>query len=132
VLIGLDGVRPARVELAAGQTLSWRSVAPGAVRVSFDAQVARSLLCTHLVNFALEEGRLRSAPLESGDVASFCELAPGRYRYRVEGAEPAADPAAPAEPVEGEIVVRGRQVGAARDPRAAPPPAALTPAGARA
>jgi len=111
VLIGAGGVQPARVELVAGQTLSWHSAAPGGVRVSFDAGVARSLLCTHLVNFSLEEGRLRSGLLENGDVASFCELAPGRYRYRIEPTGPADDPQAPADPVEGEIVVRGRPLG---------------------
>jgi len=113
VLITESGVQPPRVDLVAGQTLSWRSAALRGVRISFDAEVARSLLCTHLVHFSLEEGRLRSGLLEKGDVASFCELAPGRYGYRVESAEPTANPLSLAEPVEGEIVVRGRQVGAA-------------------
>jgi hypothetical protein len=101
VVVSERGVEPARVELVAGERLAWRSASSSRVRIAFDAAVARSTVCTHVVNFALERDRLRSAWLEPGDVASFCQLRPGTYAYAVErDGTPAAS---------GEIVVRARE-----------------------
>ena len=62
-----------------------------------------------IVSFGLEEGRLVSAYLRSGDVATLCELAPGTYRYRLETARDAVARPPLSERPRGEIVVRPRQ-----------------------
>lgn len=95
-----DGaLAPRRLEVAAGERVGWRSEASGRVRIALDAAVARAMVCTRIVNFAIDGERLRSAWLEPGDVASFCELAPGTYAYAVEREGGSARE-------EGEIVVR--------------------------
>ena len=35
------------------------------------------------MNFTLKEDELRSATLHAGEFASFCQLKPGRYNYKV-------------------------------------------------
>ncbi|HXV37405.1 MAG TPA: hypothetical protein VEC18_09655 [Myxococcota bacterium] len=106
VLITADSLSPASIELEPGQLVAWISYAPGPSTVVFEREVARSMVCHKRVNFEFERGELRSAPIEAGEFASFCELAPGRYRYRVERSAPseAARAEAP-EPLAGEIVV---------------------------
>ena len=42
------------------------------------------MICHSRVNFTFEEGELRSAPINAGEFASFCQLKPGNYRYKVE------------------------------------------------
>lgn len=79
-----EALRPRRVEIREGQKVAWQSASTMPVRISFARDVARSMHCTELVNFSLDEERLRSQLLHAGDVASLCELAPGTYRYRVE------------------------------------------------
>jgi hypothetical protein len=106
VLITAESLSPASIELEPGQLVAWISYAPGRSTVVFEREVARSMVCHKRVNFEFESGELRSAPIEAGEFASFCELAPGRYRYRVERSVPseAARAEAP-EPLMGEIVV---------------------------
>lgn len=83
VLITDDRLSPRRVTVEPGQQLVWVSYAGGLLRITFEREVAKSMVCHSLVNFHLEEDELRSGLLQTGDVASFCELAPGSYRYRV-------------------------------------------------
>jgi hypothetical protein len=84
IVIAEDGVAPAHLELQAGEPLAWRSTVAVPLRIAFDRGVAQNMVCTHIVNFALEGGSLRSQWLQPGDVASFCDLAPGRYAYTIE------------------------------------------------
>jgi hypothetical protein len=35
------------------------------------------------VNFSLKDDELRSATIHAGEFASFCQLKPGRYNYKV-------------------------------------------------
>ena len=49
----------------------------------FERETARSMVCHSLVNFSIIEDEIRSAPIRPGEFASFCELKPGRYRYKV-------------------------------------------------
>jgi hypothetical protein len=101
-----DGaVRPKRAVLGSGQRVAWVSYA-GSVRIVFDAEVARSMLCDSLVNFSLDEGRLRSGLLQPGDVARFCELEPGVYHYRVERDEHARSRSQLSNRIEGWLVVQ--------------------------
>jgi hypothetical protein len=100
IVIAEDGVSPARIEIQAGERLAWRSNVTEPLRIAFDRGVAQSLICTHIVNFALEGPQLRSAWIQPGDVASFCDLAPGHYAYVVERAG--------AAPARGEVLIRAR------------------------
>lgn len=84
IVIAETGVTPARIEIQAGDRVAWRSNVAEPLRIAFDRGVASSMVCTHIVNFALEGGSLRSQWLQPGDVASFCDLAPGRYAYTIE------------------------------------------------
>ena len=49
----------------------------------FEREVARAMVCHSLVNFSIKDDELRSAPIHAGEFASFCQLKPGRYRYKV-------------------------------------------------
>lgn len=89
ILVTDDRVSPRRARIGPGQTVVWRSMARQGSRIVFEREVARSMICNSLVNFELDGDSLRSAPLQTGDTSSFCRLAPGRYRYRVERNGPA-------------------------------------------
>ena len=53
-------------------------VVPGTVQAA-----PRDMICHSLVNFSIVEDELKSAPIQPGEFASFCELKPGRYTYMV-------------------------------------------------
>ncbi len=103
-----DGITPRRIEIDAGQKIAWQHAGSVEQRISFEPGTARALHCSEIVSFGLEEGRLVSGFLRSGDVASLCELAPGTYRYRVESARDAIARPQLSERPRGEIVVRPR------------------------
>lgn len=84
VLLTDDRLHPRLVRLEPGESVTWLSYAQQPSRISFSRDVARSMVCRAVVNFQVDESRLRSGPLVAGDSASFCELAPGTYRYRIE------------------------------------------------
>ncbi len=84
VLLTDDRLHPRLVRLEPGESVTWLSYAQQPSRISFSREVARSMVCRAVVNFQVDESRLRSGPLSAGDSASFCELAPGTYRYRIE------------------------------------------------
>ena len=83
ILIMEDGVDPKTLELEQGQLVVWISYSRDPSVVVFDREVARHMVCHSLVNFALRDGELRSDPIDPGEFASFCELKPGKYDYRV-------------------------------------------------
>ena len=103
-----DGIAPRRIEIDAGQKVAWQHAGSIEQRISFDPGTARALHCTEIVSFGLEDGRLVSGFLRSGDMATLCELAPGTYRYRVEAARDAVARPQLSERPRGEIVVRPR------------------------
>jgi hypothetical protein len=105
ILVTDDRVSPRRAVLRRGQRAEWASRAGHALRIVFDAEVARSMVCDGLVHFSLDGSELRSGQLPPGETARFCELAPGVYPYHVELAAPAGGEAAlPGRP-EGVLVV---------------------------
>jgi hypothetical protein len=108
VTIADASLQPRRIELDVGERVAWESRAPEGMRISFGAEVARAMVCTSLVNFSIEDGRLRSGMLRPGDRASFCHLGPGRYRYRVERSSDSDRRMPLGQRIEGEIVVRQR------------------------
>jgi hypothetical protein len=106
VLITADSLNPAAVRLRPGQLIAWISYSPGVSTLVFEREVARSMICHSRVNFAFEQGELRSAPIRAGEFASFCQLAPGRYRYKVVRTGAHASFGVDAkESLEGEIIV---------------------------
>jgi plastocyanin len=106
VLITADSLNPATVNLDPGQLIAWISYSPTKATVVFERDVAKSMICHSRVNFAFEEGELRSAPINAGEFASFCELKPGSYRYKIERSKASGLAGADAgQMLEGEIVV---------------------------
>jgi hypothetical protein len=106
VLITDNSLNPSLVTLDEGQLVAWISYAPVPSVVVFEREVARSMICHSLVNFSIKEDELRSAPIHAGEFASFCQLKPGRYRYKVVRPSPGGQTAInAARRLEGEIIV---------------------------
>jgi hypothetical protein len=105
VLITDNGLNPRLATLDEGQLVAWISYSQAPSTVVFEREVARSMICHSLVNFSLKEDELRSAPIHAGEFASFCQLKPGRYRYKIlrEALPPNGSDAA--RRLEGEIIV---------------------------
>jgi hypothetical protein len=104
VLITDQALNPRLVTLTEGQLVAWNSYSSVPSVVVFEREVARSMICHSLVNFSIVDDELRSAPIHAGEFASFCQLKPGRYKYKV------VRPSAPEHRdarrrLEGEIVV---------------------------
>ncbi len=105
VLITDQSLSPNRVFLDKGQLVAWVSYAPQPSVIVFEREVARDMICHSLVNFTIKEDELRSAPIHAGEFASFCQLKPGRYRYKVTRPEPIGDARVSTRTIEGEIIV---------------------------
>ncbi len=106
VLITDQELRPNRVFLDKGQLVAWVSYAPQPSVIVFEREVARDMICHSLVNFSIKEDELRSAPIHAGEFASFCQLKPGRYRYKVVRPDPGQSGGGSRKRVEGEIIVK--------------------------
>jgi hypothetical protein len=104
VLILDQSLDPRLVNLEEGQLVAWISYSPQASTVVFEREVARNMICHSLVNFSIKDDELRSAPIHAGEFASFCQLKPGRYRYKVVRVDP-ADHVEGSRRLEGEIIV---------------------------
>ena len=100
-----NGLNPRLATLDEGQLVAWISYSQQPSTVVFEREVARSMICHSLVNFSIQEDELRSAPINAGEFASFCQLKPGRYKYKIlrEGLVPDGSDAA--HVLEGEIIV---------------------------
>ena len=83
VLITDDSISPRSVKLKEGQLVAWISYSANPATIVFEREVARNMICHSLVNFSIVEDELKSAPIHPGEFASFCELKPGRYTYKV-------------------------------------------------
>ena len=106
VLITADSLNPTTVNLDPGQLIAWISYSPSKSTVVFERSVAKSMICHSRVNFSFEEGELRSAPINAGEFASFCQLKPGSYGYKVVRSKASEQPGADAgRMLEGEIIV---------------------------
>lgn len=106
VIITDDSLQPRLITLDEGQLVAWISYSKAASTVVFEREVARFMICHSLVNFSIVEDELRSAEIHTGEFASFCELKPGRYRYKVVRKNPKhAGAGGAAHRLEGEIIV---------------------------
>lgn len=105
VLITDQALNPRLVKLKGDEVVAWLSYSTQPTAVVFEREVAKDMTCHHLVNFKLEEDELRSSLMHAGDFASFCELKPGRYRYKVVRPNPGQNTRSAATRLEGEIIV---------------------------
>lgn len=105
VLIKDNEINPRLVTLDEGQLLAWISYSPVPSVIVFEREVARNMICHSLVNFSIVDDELRSAPLNAGEFASFCQLKPGRYKYRVVRPDRGGAGTDTARRLEGEIIV---------------------------
>ena len=104
VLITDQALNPRLVTLDEGQLVAWISYSPSPSTVVFEREVARNMICHSLVNFTIKDDELRSAPIHAGEFASFCQLKPGRYKYKIVREHP-KDHVEGARRLEGEIIV---------------------------
>ena len=105
VLITDSSLNPRLVTLNEEQLVAWISYSAAPSVIIFEREVARSMVCHSLVNFSIQEDELRSAPIHAGEFASFCELKPGRYRYKVTRPTPLPGALEAVRRLEGEIIV---------------------------
>ncbi len=106
VLITDHALNPRLATLDEGQLVAWISYSPTPSVIVFEREVARDMICHSLVNFSIKDDELRSAPIHAGEFASFCQLKPGRYKYKVVRPEDHAGGRADASKrLEGEIIV---------------------------
>ena len=105
VLITENSLSPRLVTLEEGQLVAWISYSPVPSVVVFEREVARSMICHSLVNFSIKEDELRSAPIHAGEFASFCQLKPGRYRYKILRPDAGQKTIDAQSRLEGEIIV---------------------------
>jgi hypothetical protein len=105
VVIMDHSLNPRLVRLKEGQIVAWMSYSGVPSVVVFEREVARSMICHSLVNFTIKDDELRSAPIHVGEFASFCQLKPGRYKYKVVRPNPGESAGAAASRLDGEIIV---------------------------
>ncbi|HXK22285.1 MAG TPA: hypothetical protein VMS55_06355 [Myxococcota bacterium] len=105
VLITDNALNPRLATLNEGELIAWISYSGAPSVVVFEREVARSMVCHSLVNFSIQDDELKSAPIHAGEFASFCQLKPGRYTYKVIRPDPLKAGQDAARKLEGEIVV---------------------------
>jgi hypothetical protein len=109
VLITDHALNPRLVQLDAGQLVAWISYSGWPSTVVFERETAKNMICHSLVNFQIKDDEIRSQPIHAGEFASFCQLKPGRYTYRVVRTGTPATGKAPSKHLEGEIIVAGEK-----------------------
>lgn len=105
VLITDQALNPRLVTLSEGQLVAWISYSAAPSVVVFEREIARAMVCHSLVNFSIVDDELKSAPIQAGEFASFCQLKPGRYKYKIVRTAPPEGALDAARKLEGEIVV---------------------------
>lgn len=106
VLITDQAISPRLVKLSGDQVVAWLSYSSQPSAVVFEREVAKNMTCRQLVNFKLEEDELRSGLMHAGDFASFCELKPGRYTYKIVRPNTGTNTRSAAARLDGEIIVQ--------------------------
>jgi hypothetical protein len=105
VVIENHALKPRLATLEEGQLVAWISYSSVPSEVVFEREVARAMVCHSLVNFSIKDDELRSAPIHAGEFASFCQLKPGRYRYKIVRQMPTDSGSDAARRIDGEIIV---------------------------
>ncbi len=105
VLITDQALNPRLVTLDEGQLVAWISYSAVPSKVVFEREIAKSMICHSLVNFSIVDDELRSELIHAGEFASFCELKPGRYRYKIYRPDPGEKAQTATKRLMGEIIV---------------------------
>jgi len=105
VVIENHALKPRLATLEEGQLVAWISYSSVPSEVVFEREVARAMVCHSLVNFTIKDDELRSAPIHAGEFASFCQLKPGRYRYKIVRDMPSDSGSDASRRIDGEIIV---------------------------
>ncbi len=105
VLILDHALNPRFVQLAPGDLVAWISYAKQPSLVVFERETAKKMVCHSLVNFKIQDDEIRSAPIHAGEFASFCQLKPGRYTYKVRRPDAGQIRASSAKQLDGTICV---------------------------
>ena len=105
VLITDNALNPRLATLNEGQLVAWISYSASPSVVVFEREIARAMVCHSLVNFSIQDDELKSSPIHAGEFASFCQLKPGRYKYKVVRPDAPKSGDDAARKLEGEIVV---------------------------
>ncbi len=77
-------VHPKTIEIHSADAIGWLNYSSKRARISFDAEVAKNLICRSRGTFHLDGPRLSSNDIQATQFASLCSLAPGEYEYRVD------------------------------------------------
>ena len=77
-------VHPKTIEIHSTDAIGWLNYSSKRARISFDAEVAKSMTCRSMGTFRLDGPRLTSSDIQATQFASLCSLAAGEYEYRVE------------------------------------------------
>jgi hypothetical protein len=112
VLITDQALNPRLVNLDSGQLVAWISYSGWPSTVVFERETAKNMICHSLVNFQIKDDEIRSQPIHAGEFASFCQLKPGRYKYKVVRTDNPTVGNAPRKTLEGEIIVAATSEGA--------------------
>ncbi len=83
VLITDQSLNPRLVTLEEGQLVAWISYSKAPSQIVFEREIAKNMICHSLVNFSLVDNELKASVIHPGEFASFCELKPGRYSYKI-------------------------------------------------
>lgn len=105
VLIRDQDLLPRTLTLEEGQLVAWISYSKSPSVIVFERETARSMVCHSLVNFSIKDDELRSAEIMPGEFASFCQLKPGRYRYKIVRPSGTRTVAGSSNRIDGEIIV---------------------------
>jgi hypothetical protein len=106
VIITDSDLNPRLMTIEEGQLIAWISYARSPSTIVFEREVAKSMICHSLINFSIEDDELKSAEIHPGEFASFCQLKPGRYTYKVVRRDPKlAGASGGHKRIDGEIIV---------------------------
>ncbi len=98
-------VRPKTLEIRSTDAIGWLNYSSKRARISFDAEVAKSMVCRSISTFRLDGARVVSSDIQATQFASLCSLAPGEYEYRVELSSGIGSSMGPGKSFTGKIVV---------------------------
>ena len=84
VSITPDSLHPRVMRFGAEYAFGWLNYTSSSLRISFDAAVARKLVCESRSKFHVSAGRFMSQEISESRFISLCRLARGEYAYRVE------------------------------------------------
>ena len=98
-------VRPKTLKIHSTDAIGWLNYSSKRARISFDAEVAKSMVCRSVSTFRLDGDRVVSSDIQATQFASLCSLAPGEYEYRVDLRAGIGGSPGPGKSFAGKIIV---------------------------